>query len=291
MTSTKRQMLTGAALGCCAAILLASPTTRLLADDVTFQFTTTISATPVGGPANAPLVVTYTFNSQLAIGTGPGTDSYGPLRMKIEVGDQSVTAFGLNSGILVGNNWGGGTEDGYQPQVDNSADVSGQLFGLDFMFFRFLLVDTDGTMLTSSELPLSPDFASGADFIQVIIALYDPTTGEVFELQIDEFPDTPSELKTPFTLTLVDDPISLISELSLSVQALVDGDASLPADGKSLQVTLDAAFNANNATAAIGSMNGFIWQVEAYIKNGKLTPVQGQNLINAAWLINFVIGS
>ena len=293
MTTTRRT-LTGAALAFCAAILLASPTRPLLAEDVTFQFTTTIDASSVGGPVNAPLVATYTFDSQLANGTGPfGIDSYGPLRMWLQVGDQSVTASGNpGSGILVGNNWGNGTTDGdgYDVRFENFGDVSGQLFGLDVLFFRFLLVDSDGTMLTSSDLPLSPAFASGTEFIQIDMFLFDPTTGEGIYLSY-EFPDTPPEDKTPFSLTMVDDPISLISDLSLSVQALVDGGVSLPADGKSLQATLDAVFKANDAPAAIGSLNGFIGQVQAYINNGKLTPVQGQSLIDAAWLIIFVLGS
>ena len=68
--TTTRQTLTGAAMACCAAIVLASPTRPLLAEDVTFQFTTTINASRVGGPADAPLVVTYTFDSDLENGTG-----------------------------------------------------------------------------------------------------------------------------------------------------------------------------------------------------------------------------
>ena len=138
-------------------------------------------------------------------------------------------------------------------------------------------------MLNSTAIPLSPDFAALADFQQTEVELWNPTTEDYVSLGIVEFPNTPPELKTPFSLTFTP-----IGDLSLSVQALVDGGVSLPADGKSLQATLDAAaaaLAANNAQATIGSLNGFISQVEAFVRNGKLTPTQGDSLIDAALMI------
>ena len=164
MTSTSRQTPTGAALACCAAILLATLTRPLLAEDLTFRFTTTVDASSVGGPANAPLVATYTFASDLQNGTGSflTTDSlgsYGPIYMTLQVGDQRLTATG---DILVGNNGGVGKQDIYDVRFYGASyggPVPGQLFGLDVEFFLFQLTDSDGTMFNSTAMPLSPDFA------------------------------------------------------------------------------------------------------------------------------------
>ena len=54
MTSTSRQTPTGAALACCAAILLATLTRPLLAEDLTFRFTTTVDASSVGRTGQCP---------------------------------------------------------------------------------------------------------------------------------------------------------------------------------------------------------------------------------------------
>jgi hypothetical protein len=77
---------------------------------LTFQFATTIDATPVGGSATAPLTVIYTFDSALADGSGPGNPvsptlgSYGPLTMQIQIGGQTISATG--GGISVFDNAG-----------------------------------------------------------------------------------------------------------------------------------------------------------------------------------------
>ncbi|HUQ69824.1 MAG TPA: RCC1 domain-containing protein [Planctomycetaceae bacterium] len=62
-------------------------------------------------------------------------------------------------------------------------------------------------------------------------------------------------------------PAPQIAYLKLRVQALVDGGVSLPADGKSLQTKVDAvaaALGRDDVQAAIGSLDAFINQVEAF---------------------------
>ena len=93
--------------------------------------------------------------------------------------------------------------------------------------------------------------------------------------------------------SIVRTPAEQIADLKLSVQALVDAGVSLPADGKSLLAKLDAAaaaLGANDPQAAIDSLNAFINQVEAFVQTGKLTPAQGQSLIDAALMIISVLG-
>jgi hypothetical protein len=91
-----------------------------------------------------------------------------------------------------------------------------------------------------------------------------------------------------FKLQVVQTPAEQIADLALNIEALVAGGVSLPADGNSLLAKLDAAaaaLDANNALAAIGNLIAFINQVEAFVQTGKLTPAQGDSLIDAAWLI------
>jgi len=286
MTSTTRQSLTGTALACCAAILLASPTRPLLADDVTFQFKTTIKAIPVGGSKDAPLVVTYTFDSEMEPlpESTPSFTVYYPIRMTLQVGDPCGTASGFGA-IIVGNNWGDGTSDGYDVRFVFPEDVSGQLFGLDVVFFRFVLADFDATMLTSSDLPLSPAFASGTDLVQVDLTLVDPTTGNTFDLGLNEGPDTPPKDKTPFSLTRVNlgDPLTLLSNLRTDVvslglsQGLQDGLLAKLDDA--LQALTDG--NKKNDHVAINKLEEFISQVSAQ-RCKKISEADADVLINEA---------
>jgi hypothetical protein len=77
-------------------------------------------------------------------------------------------------------------------------------------------------------------------------------------------------------------PMEMILELKAAVQTLVDIGVSLPADGQSLQATLDAALAAverGDSPAAIGSLGAFINQAEGFVQIGKLTSTQGQALV------------
>ncbi|HUQ70761.1 MAG TPA: hypothetical protein VM165_14625 [Planctomycetaceae bacterium] len=79
-----------------------------------------------------------------------------------------------------------------------------------------------------------------------------------------------------------------ILDLSLTVQAFVEDGAPLPSKGQSLQVKLDAAAAAvevNATETAVGSLGAFINQTGAFVKTKKLTPAQGQTLIDGAGLI------
>lgn len=172
-----------------------------------FQFTTTVDATTVGGDAAAPLRILYQYNPDLAAGSGPiGAGetfaSYGPLeKVIVEVGDQCVSFSGDGTGITVFNNAGTTfVEDSYDVRADVPATVGKQLFGLDFTFTRFLLVDSAATMFTSTALPTSPAFADEADFQQTVIELADPVTGEGSSLHAGD---------APYALTTFDPPAQI----------------------------------------------------------------------------------
>jgi hypothetical protein len=283
MTATKREMLTRSALALFAAILLTSLTTPLQADDVTFQFRTTIDASPVGGPADAPLVVTYTFDSNLQNGTGSfqpneALGSYGPISVILQVADQCVTATG---DFLVGNNWGDGTEDGYDVRFDG-VNASGQLFGLNVGFFRFLIVDSQAAMFNSTAIPTSPDFAVLADFQQLELTLFDPATGG-FGLGFSEYPGMPPEDKTPFSLALIGNPIDLINDLEDDVVSLGLSNSLknglLAKLNEALAALTDG--NENNDHVAINKLQEFISQVSA--KAGKqISTADATSLIEEA---------
>ncbi len=160
---------------------------------VSLQFSTTIDATRLGGSANTPLVVTYSFEGNLSNGTGPfaphaGSGSYGPARLQVKLGNQSVSATG--GGITVGNNVGG--TDEYDVRGEN---FSGTLFGRSVKFFRFLIVDAQATMFDGVALPISAEFATSADFQQTDFGFADDST-----LATTEFADTPVAERRPFTL-------------------------------------------------------------------------------------------
>src|SRR5262249_40186855 len=78
------------------------------------------------------------------------------------------------------------------------------------------------------------------------------------------------------SFTLASTPAQQIQVLQSVVQGLVNAGAMLPAQGNSLEAKLNAALNAvnrGNAQAAIGALNAFINQVNAFIHNGTLSPV------------------
>lgn len=281
MTSTTRQTRTSLVLASCVALLLAGSTQSLLAEDVTFQFRTTIDASSVHGPHSAPLVVTYTFDSNLENGDiSSGWGWYVPIHMTLQVGKECVTATGA---ISIGNN-AGGMQDEYNVAFDEFT-FFGQLFGCDVRAFRFLLVDSDATMFDDISLPLSPAFAAGTDFIQVNLDLWDPTRYQQVGLGFSEQPGTPPEDKTPFSLISVHlgDPVTLIGDLGADVVSLglfqgLENGLLAKLDG-AVKALTDG--NENNDHVAANKLEEFINQVAA--QQGKeLSEAEAQALIDEA---------
>jgi streptogramin lyase len=80
-------------------------------------------------------------------------------------------------------------------------------------------------------------------------------------------------------------PEEQVAALSGGVQTLVAGGVLLPAQGNSLLTKLNdalALMTQGNLKGAIAKLGDFTKQVSSFIKTGKLTPEQGQPLIDAA---------
>ena len=140
-------------------------------DTITFRYDSTTNASGVGGSPTEAVSVIFTFDSNLANGTGsfdpsPTSGSYGPWSGTLMVGTDVVSLTGGT--IEVFNDAGTDTsEDGYDFRWDSArGESSGILFGSTLSFFRILLVDTDHDMFSSVNLPNDPSFATKSDFIQ-----------------------------------------------------------------------------------------------------------------------------
>lgn len=268
MTGTKNLMFEGAVV-LYTALMVAGLATPVEAEDVTFQFKTTIDASRAGGPRNAPVVVTYTFDSQLADGdSGDHHGYYTPFQIAIQIGDDCVAA--SSGAIFIWDDISG--TDGYDVRPET---ISGQLFGYEVTFFRFVLASNDGTMLYGTSLPVSPAFADDADQFQVSLDLHDPLTGENVYLSSGNDPGTAVEYRTPFSLTLVHmaGPDTLIAALGLGVFEL---DLAREFES-SLLAALTGALNAlsddrkNKTRIAVSHLQVFINKVNA--QRGKAISV------------------
>jgi hypothetical protein len=170
-----------------ATLLIAS---TAFATPVTFTFHTMVDATAIGRGDNVPLVVTYTFDSNLVNGTGSfGTNSYAPVSMKLSLDGRTVT--GSGGSIFM---WDQAGSDGYDVRAEN---FSALLFGRKLTFFRFLIVDQQSTMFDGITLPVQPGFAAAGDFQQTEIVFADDSS-----VGVSEFDNTPASEKRPFTLTI-----------------------------------------------------------------------------------------
>lgn len=196
------------------ALILASLLLTGLAPAATviMRFETTINTTEFGGAAATPLVVTFSFDSGLAPGTGPAEEnepnqkSYGPLSsMEIKLGDETISGTGISgSGISVWNDTADG--DGYRVAVGPFPSPEETVFGMGVSGFSFLIADPSGTIFNDASLPTSFNFGSTAGFFQ-------QTSFSLTEigaiLGVSEMPFTPVEERTPFTLTVIPEPGTL----------------------------------------------------------------------------------
>jgi Ca2+-binding RTX toxin-like protein len=175
-------------------------------DTITFRYDSTTDASGVGGSPTEAVSVIFTFDSNLANGTGsvdpsPTNGSYGPWSGTLRVGTDVVSLTGGT--IEVFNDAGTDTfEDGYDFRWSSGEGSSDTLFGSNLSFFRILLVDTDHDMFSSVNLPNDPSFATKSDFIQDDYFL---TNGQSFGKS--EFPGSSAR-----SFTLTDEPEKLYGE-------------------------------------------------------------------------------
>lgn len=106
-------------------------------------------------------------------------------------------------------------------------------------------------------------------------------------LKVDFIPtDAANYSNVPKGVTInVLTPVQKIQQMTTNVQVLVTSSVLTKKEGNNLISNLDTAIknlNAGKTKQAIAELNAFIKQIEANMKNGKLSSTQGQTLIDAA---------
>lgn len=154
---------------------------------VSFQFTTYVDATAVGGSPTTPLRITYQFDPALApgsggFGAGDNFASYGPLEsMILEVGTECVAVRGDGTDITVFDDAGTTfVEDSYVVSAGGASLAGRTLFGGPLESFRILLADNERTMFSDTSLPTSNAFAEVADYQQTSVELTDPKKRSIY---------------------------------------------------------------------------------------------------------------
>ena len=179
---------------------------------VFMRFETTIDASEHGGSASTPLVVTFSFDSELAPGTGPAEEneanskSYGPLSsMEIKLGSETISGVGdAGSGISVWNDTPDG--DGIRIAVGPLPTPEETFLGMGVSGLMILLADPTGTLFSDASLPTSLNILSSAGmYQQTDFSL--TAIGSFLVVMEQDF--TPVEDRRPFTLTVVPEPGSL----------------------------------------------------------------------------------
>jgi len=227
---------------------------------LTFVFTSTVDMAQVGGQPDAPVVVTYTFDPALApgsgpFGSGPYFASYGPSELTIEIGGERQTFSGPGTGITVFNDAGTTiVDDSYDVRVEFPFGQSHPFLGQNLLSFRFLLVDSDRAMFSSTALPTTPALAGSVDTAYVDIMLQ------------NEFGMT-TLLSTggrPFTLTAPTPPapkcasgVTTLDELRTGVAGLTTSGTTKLALVASLRVAR-LALNAGNYEEARLGLRAFV---------------------------------
>lgn len=181
-----------------AAILFAlatAPPSTAATTLVSFQFTTYVDATAVGGSPTTPLRITYQFDPALApgsggFGAGDNFASYGPLEsMILEVGTECVAVRGDGTDITVFDDAGTTiVEDSYVVSAGEASLAGRTLFGGPLESFRILLADNERTMFSDTSLPTSNAFAEVADYQQTSVALRNPVNNRRIFLDAGDAP-------------------------------------------------------------------------------------------------------
>jgi TolB protein len=129
-------------------------------------------------------------------------------------------------------------------------------------------------------------FASNQAPILNIYRIAADGSGSIEQLTSNEINDQPTW--QPLT------PQAAIGDLRLDVQSLVSSGALGPGRGVNLTIRLTLAqisLDLGNVQLAIFWLQSFVNQVEAYIANGILTPVEGQPLVDQAQaILDFLLG-
>jgi hypothetical protein len=182
---TASLLTVGAALS--FALAGAQPATAA-SSTLSFELTTVVDATAVGGAEVTPLRVIYQFHPELAPGSGYfGAEetfaTYGPLeKVIVQVGKECVALPGLSGNdTFIGVFDNAGTtfiEDSYAVFAWQAAVAGQTLLRQNLEEFRAVLIDEQATMFSDTSLPTSEEFAASADILQIALILRHPRTNE-----------------------------------------------------------------------------------------------------------------
>lgn len=263
--------------------VIGAPPSAAATTPISFQFTTYVDATAVGGSASTPMRVIYQFNADLAPGSGGSGSgdafaSYGPLEKIIfEVGNECVAMAGAGTEIDVFNDAGTTVvEDSYVVSADGTAVAGKTMFGQNLEFARIHLADEQRTMFSDTSLPTSPKFAEAADYQQSDVMLRHPTTNRRTILRAGD---------APFQLGRFD-PQGIIGEIIDEVHALPVGSelkAKLTAPLERAKTLLEGTFTQKNIKQARGAMEDFIKLVRT--NRNKLGQETAASLSNSALFV------
>ncbi|MDQ1253007.1 MAG: 6-bladed beta-propeller [Euryarchaeota archaeon] len=129
--------------------------------------------------------------------------------------------------------------------------------------------------------------------------LYTPIAGTVlsagtYALKVNFKPkDTTNYNKASASVLInIRTPVQKIKQMTATVESLVISGELKRNQGDKLNGNLNAAIkylNAKKTNKAINELNDFINQIEAYVQHGKLSPTQGQALVDTANSVIYVL--
>lgn len=246
---------------------------------ITFQYTTTIDTTDVGGAPDTPLTLTYRFDPNLPSGSGGGSpeigfSDYGPLdRVILRIGDQCLAQSATGAISIYDGPNSLFVEDAYVAALNPAPSSGTKLFGLDLRLAQLVLVDFNGTMFNNTALPTTTNFAAAAQEQQTTILLFNPGTRRFVSLFAGGAPGTLEAI----------DPVARIADIQtrLLAENLNNGiQTALQNPLKKASEYLNDATTSNDGNA-IKELQKFIDQVNA-LPQTVITPNQAQGLIGAA---------
>ena len=232
---------------------------------IAFGFSTVIDTTSVGGSPDTPVQIIYRFSPTLTPvpDSTEMSDDYGPLeKVIVEIGDQCAAMSGPGTSLSVFDDAGTSSlDDAYDVRADIPATTGETLFGLDLIFFRFILVDPQLAMFSDTSLPTTTLFAGDADYQGLDFDLYDPVTRE--EVRLTGQQEEPFQLSPYVVQTPVDGLRESLSELTLTNGVRTALNKPLDkASGYLDALTQDSLLKARK------EFQLFIKQVEAFRDNG-----------------------
>jgi hypothetical protein len=253
----------------CAGSILAGHQAAIAAP-VTFQLSSTIDASAIGGAADETLRVTYTVDSNAPVlDSGANFAQYEVAQYRLELGDSCVLLTGGGVSTSVFNDAGTTfVEDSYDISAFEPATTGQTFAGYNLQGSQFVLVDPDRIMFSGTSLPLNTDFSAQADLEQSVLELRNPTTNKRVTLFAEN---------SEFSLTV----FNPVASLRALVHQVGCGHGSL-ANPLEKAIDLLSDKKTSNDAKAFSNIEKFITDVAKERSKGRLTKSQANQYTAAA---------